>query len=51
MIRLAKAIRGRREKARNQHLLIDAIEGASSRSLRDELVEIAWTEGNGRPLR
>lgn len=51
MNRLGRAIRSRREKARNRHLLIDAIESASSQTIRDELVEIAWMEAGARHRR
>ena len=44
MIRLAKAIRSHRETDRTNRLLNDAIEHASSPSLRDELIAIAHSQ-------
>lgn len=44
MIRLARAIRSRRETARTNRFLVNAIEHASSKSVRDELIAIAHAQ-------
>lgn len=51
MNRLAKALRSRREHARNRRTLVDAIEAAPTRSARDELIELAWMQEMGRHIR